>query len=176
MQQYTFDDTVFLCLLGQCHQPFIRVVIVGFQHGNHPARSALDIVFDGVGQETLDMDSADGNVNHADTNRVRQGLDHGASEPVCRGQSRIGAAEWGGSLAPFAHFTSPLWVVDGRHQQESRSRTGDVLCLWSCGTFHVRLSALQIQVLGKKFRCKGTQLPRKCLSDMLRIIWELYQL
>ena len=107
------------------------------------------------------MDSADGNVNHTDTNRIRQGLDHGASEPVCRGQSRIGAAEWGGSLAPFTHFATSLWVVDGRHQQESRSRTGDVLCLWSCGTFHVRLSETEedIEIL---VRVLGTCRQGKC--------------
>ena len=146
VHQHTFDDTVLLGLLGQCDETLIGVVVVGGQHGNHPARGLLHVAFDAVGQETLDVDTADGYMDDTYTDILRQGLDHRTAEPVGRCQTGIRTTEWGRGLAPLTHLTASLWIVDSRHEQETGTWTGDVLCLGLGCSLHVRLSEAEEDV------------------------------
>ena len=73
MHQDTLDDTVLLSLLGQRDQTLVWIVVVGSEHTLHPTRGLrLYIVVDAVGQETLDVDTADGDVDHTDLDVLRQ--------------------------------------------------------------------------------------------------------
>ena len=72
MHQDTLDDTVLLSLLGQRDQTLVWIVVVGGEHTLHPTRGfCLHVVVDAVGQETLDVDTADGNVDHTDLDFLR---------------------------------------------------------------------------------------------------------
>ena len=73
MHQDTLDDTVLLSLLRQRDQTLVGVVVVSGKHALHPTRGlGLHVVVDAVGQETLDVDTADGNVDHTDLDVLRQ--------------------------------------------------------------------------------------------------------
>ena len=137
VHQDTLDDTILLSLLGQSDQPLVGIVVVGFEHAFHPVGCSLDVTLDTVGEESLDVDTADGDMDDTDLDVLGQRCYQCTAKPVCRCQTSIGAAEWGRSLAPLTHFTAFLWEIDGRHQQESGARTGDVLSLRACSALHV---------------------------------------
>ena len=68
----TLDNTVLLGLLGQRDQTLVGVVVVGGEHALHPTRGlGLHVVVDAVGQETLDVDTADGDVDDTDLDFLR---------------------------------------------------------------------------------------------------------
>ena len=146
VHQHTLDDTILLSLLGQCDESFIGVIVVGGQHGNHPSWCLLHVVLDAVGQETLDVNTANGHVDDANADILRQRLDHRATKPVGRCQTRIRAAEWGRGFAPLPHLAASLRIVNGWHEQETGTRTGDVLCLRLGCSLHVRLSEAEEDV------------------------------
>ena len=152
VHQHTLDDTVLLCLFGQCDEAFVGIVAVGLQHALHPSGCRLCIVGNAVGHEALDFDAANGHMDDADFDVVRQRCHQRAAEPVGRGQPCVGTAEGRRGLTPLTHLTAALRVVNSRHQQETRSCTHKVLGLRLGCTFHVRLSEteedVEVRVLG----------------------------
>ncbi len=159
VHQDALDHTVLLGLLGQCHQSLVGVVVVGLEHTRHPAGSPFHVTLDAVGQETLDVDAADGHVDHAHLDMLWQRLHQCTAEPVGRGQSCVGTAQRRHCLAPLAHLATPLRVVNGRHQQEAWTRTHQVLGLRARCALHVRLSETQedveVRVYGSPRVCQG---------------------
>ena len=145
VHQDALDDAVLLGLLGQRDQTLVGVVAVGFEHALHPAgRFLLGILLDAVGQETLDVDTANGNVDDTNLDVLRQRGHQRTAKPVGGRQACAGTAEGWYGLAPFAHLAGGIvvgsGVVNGRHQQETRSGTLQVLSLRTGCTLHVRLS------------------------------------
>ena len=144
VHQDTFDDTVLLGFLCQCDQTLVGIVVVSLEHTFHPAWSFLDVSGNAVGKESLDVDTADGNVDDADLDVFGQRSHKRTSEPVGGSKSCVGTAEWGNGLGPLSHLTGRELVCCGviycRHPQESWSGTLQVLSFRTCGTFHVRLT------------------------------------
>ena len=108
------DDTLFLGFAGQGDQPLVRIVVVGLEHALHPAGGlGLDIAGYLILHETLDLDTADGYMDDTYLNMLGQRGHERAAEPVGWCQTGIGTAERRHSLAPLAHLTTSLRVVDG---------------------------------------------------------------
>ena len=137
MHQDALDDTVLLSFLGQRDQALVGVVVVSLQHALHPARSPLDVARDAVGQESLNVNTADGHVDDTNLDVVGRRGHHRAAKPVGRRQAGIGTAERSRSLAPLAHLATLVGEIDGRHQQEARARAGQVLSLRAGIALHV---------------------------------------
>ena len=137
MHEDALDDTVLLCFLGQRDQTLVGVVVVGSKHAFHPTWSNLEVVGDAVGHESLNADAADGYVDDTYADVLGQVFNECTAKVVGGCQTGVGTAEWGRGLTPFALLTVTLRVINGRHQQETRSRAGNVLCLGACSTLHV---------------------------------------
>ena len=166
MHQDALDDTILLCLLGQCDQTLVGIVVISLQHSLHPSWSPFHITLDAIGKETFDVDTTNGHMDNANLDVLGQGLHHRTTKPVGRSQSRIRTAQGSNSLTPFAHLTATLRVVNGRHQQETRTRTLQILSLRFGSTFHVRLSETQedveILVYGSTRHCKRHCSQQEC--------------
>ena len=80
------------------------------------------------------------------TDVVGKRLHQRAAKPVGRCQTVVRTTERRNGFAPLAHLAAPLWVVDGRHQQETRAGTRQVLCFRTRGSLHVRLSEAEEDV------------------------------
>ena len=172
MHQDTLDDTILLGFLCQFHKTFVGVIVVGGQHTLHPAWSLfLDVVRDAVGQETLDVDTANGNVDDTNLDIIGQRGHEGTAEPVGRGQTSILTAQGSRSLAPlalltgfpnivtFRNATIPwLCIVHGWHQQEAGTGAGIIDSLGTGVALHIRLSEaeedVEVRVYGG--RCSAT--------------------
>ena len=164
MHQDTLDDTVLLSLLGQRDQTLVGVVVVSGQHALHPTRSLLvHVIGDAVGEEALDIDTTDSHVDNTDLDVLGQRSHKGTTEPVGWGQTRVRTAKGSRSLTPLTHLT--LWAtvgsreIDSGHQQEARTWAGQIGCLRTGITLHVRLSETKENV---KVRVSG-------LSDFLSL-------
>ena len=163
VHQDTLDDTVLLSLLGQCDQTLVRVVVVGLEHAFHPVRRlGLHVVVNAVGQESLDVDAADGHMDDADLDVLRQGGHQRTAEPVGRCQSCIRTTEWGDGLVPFAHLPFRECfgggVIHCGHPQEPWAGALQVLGFRTGGSLHVRLSETEKDVeIGIRFLGVGRQ-------------------
>ena len=93
VHQDTLDDAVLLSLLGQCDQTLVGIVVVGFEHALHPVRGFLQISWNAVRQETLDVDTADSHVDDTDLDVLRQRSHQRTAEPVL-GRQRGGMASY----------------------------------------------------------------------------------
>ena len=153
MHQHTLDDAILLSLLGQCDEALVGIVVVGCKHGLHPAWGSLYVVLDAVGQESLNGNAADSHVDHTDADVLGQRLDHSTTKPVCRRQACIRAAERGRGFTPLTHLAASLRVVDSRHEQKARTRTGDVLSLGLGCSLHVRLSETEEDIEIRVYFC-----------------------
>ena len=140
MHQYSLDDTIVLGFLRQFDDTLVRIVVVSFQHVLHPSWSRLHIFWNFLWHESFNLDTANGNVNDSHANVFWQRRNQRTTKPVGRCQSVIGATEWRNCFTPFSLFPVSLWVIYGRHQQETWTRTYQVLCFWTGCTFHVGLS------------------------------------
>ena len=140
MHQYAFDDALLLGLACQCHEAFIRIVVVGFQNADHPAWRALCIGSHFVGHEAFDPDAANGHGDDTNANAVGQCLGERAAKVIDRSQSGVLAAEWGQGFVPFSHLSSALDIVDGRHHLETVADAFEIAWLGCCRPFHVRLA------------------------------------
>ena len=147
MHQYALDDAVLLGFPCQGDEASVGVVAVGFEHALHPAGCLVrHVVGYFVLHEAFNLDAADGHVDDADLDMLGQRGDQRPPEPVGGRQTGAGTTERRHSLAPLAHTAPALGIVDGGHQQETRTRTTEVLRLGLGGALHVRLSKTQENV------------------------------
>ena len=151
MHQDALDDAVLLCLSGELHQALVGVVVVGLEQAFHPARGfLLGILLYAVGQESLDVDAADGDMDDTHLDILGKGCHEGAAEPVGRREACVRTAEGSCGLAPFALLAGGALVSGGEihcgHQQEARARAGQVGGFGFGGAFHVGLSEAEEDV------------------------------
>ena len=139
MHQNALNNAIILSLLCQSDERLVGVIVVIGEYARHPARNLLQVALDTIGHETFNLNASYGHMNHTNFDVLGQGSHKSTTKPIGWRQTRIGTAKRSNSFAPLALLATTLSIVHSRHQEESRSRTGDILLLRFRCTFHIRL-------------------------------------
>ena len=138
MHQDTLNYAILLSLLSQSYQTLIWVVVISCKHTLHPVRSlGLYIVINAVGQESLDIDTTDSDVNYTNLNIFGQRSYEGTTEPVGRSKTSVRTAQRSRSLAPLTHLSALFWEVYSWHKQEAWARACQILSLRTGISLHI---------------------------------------
>ena len=138
MHQDTLDHTILLGFLGQSNQTLIRIIIVCSQHALHPVRRlGLYIIIDTVGQESLDIDTADSHVDDTYLDILGQRSNESTTEPVGRSKTCVRTTQRSRSLTPLTHLSSLLREVHCGHQQETWAWACQILSLRTGIALHI---------------------------------------
>ena len=153
MQEYAGDYAVLLREAGDLDETVIRTVAVALEHALHPVGSHIaGIGFLLILHEALDLDAADGDIDDADAVIVREILEQGAPEIVCRGESVAVAAERRKRLVPLPLDAAAVLEVIGGHREIALAHSDGVLGLRPGCALHIGLAEteedVEIGVLG----------------------------
>ena len=125
MHEDTLDHAILLGFFSQRNQSFIRIVVVCFEHSLHPTGSlCLHVIGYLTRHKTFNLDTTDGHMDNTNLDIRGKRSYQCTTKPVSWCKTGIRTTKRSRCLTPLSHLPAFVGKIHGRHQEETRTRTG----------------------------------------------------